>query len=594
MTTSTDHGATTEEGVDIADGYPGAAHMTYINEAGVEEDVLNQLRNNSDIANAIEKWSQSLAHGGEQATPSSFRSRSSAQYKGTFGHMSECAWAVENDDILSTLADVVESLSFQKVHFELFDTEQQDVWNQWAAMVDLDTVLRQASRELFKVSQVYIGMLWEKKIVEVRKDRISDTVKQLALEEEEDRKREGLEGDAPESEKPEKPKGPGRGKYVRPKRFPLELPTQLTIFDPTKIVPVGGLMFGRERFAYVASRNENEAFPSVMSGDVPDATVREMIQGKYTPSEGERAEFQELGIDPSRLWLMRQGAVFRHTLTRASYERFAPVRLKSALPILEMKGHLRNSDRASLVGNTNFIIVITKGTDKLPARAGEIENLQAQASVIARLPVLVGDHRLNVEIISPVLDNTLIESRWEVLDSRLVFKALQTFQPTIQGGNSSGGIKEAARVVARGLESRRHMLVRALERHIFREVLERNEGTQLEESPSLGFSPKRIALDYSHEVIAQILKLRDRGDISRETMLEELDYDQEVEVLRRARERLVHDPVFQSQTPHSSPTSNPYGTAAPGQQNNIGPNGQPRTEGGRPSGVTEDEPRTAS
>lgn len=588
----TDTGITTEVGMDIADGYPGAASMTYVNEAGVSEEVIDQLRNNNDIANAVEKWSQSLAHGGEFSTPSGFRSRASTQHKGVFGDMAQCAWAVENDDILSTLADVVESLSFQKVHFELFDTEQEDIWNQWAGDVDLDSVLRRASRELFKVSQVYIGLLWEKKIYEVRKDRISDTIKKLAEDDEQNRQREAG-GPAVEEEPQETPKkGPGRGKYVRAVKYPIEVPTALTIFDPTKIVPIGGLMFGRERFAYVASPGEDEVFPSIIDGTRPDSTVLQMIERKYTPTEGERKELQNLGVDPNRLWLMQTGSVFRHTLTKADYERFAPIRLKSALPILEMKGHLRASDRASLIGNTNFIIVITKGSDKLPAQAAEIENLQAQASVIARLPVLVGDHRLKVEIISPVLDNTLIESRWEVLDSRLVFKALQTFQPTIQGGNSSGGIKEAARVVARGLENRRHMLVRSFERHVFREALERNKGSRLEEHPSLGFSPKRIALDYTHEIIAQILKLRDRGDISRETMLEELDYDQDVEVLRRARERLETDPVFQSQTPHSSPTANPYqGNPAQQQQNNIGPNGQPRTEGGRPSGVTEEEPR---
>ena len=52
--------------------------------------------------------------------------------------MSQCAWAVENDDILSTLADVVEGLMWQKMRFELFDRDQQDMWNQWAAEVNLD------------------------------------------------------------------------------------------------------------------------------------------------------------------------------------------------------------------------------------------------------------------------------------------------------------------------------------------------------------------------------------------------------------------------------------------------------------------------
>ena len=35
----------------------------------------------------------------------------------------------------------------------------------------------------------------------------------------------------------------------------------------------------------------------------------------------------------------------------------------------------RAEDRAALIGNTNFIVVITKGTDKLPAKPAEIANL---------------------------------------------------------------------------------------------------------------------------------------------------------------------------------------------------------------------------
>jgi hypothetical protein len=262
-----------------------------------------------------------------------------------------------------------------------------------------------------------------------------------------------------------------------------------------------------------------------------------------------------------------------------------------------MKEHLRQSDRASLIGNTNFIVVITKGTDRLPAKPSEIANLQEQAKVIARLPVLVGDHRLNVEIVSPTLDNTLIDARWQVLDSRLVFKALGTYAPVTQGGTGGGGagVKEMSRVISKGLENQRHMMLRSIEEHIFAKIMERNEGV-LEEFPNLEFTPKRIALDFSTDIVNSILKLRDRGDISRETTLEELDFDQDLEVLRRGKERVLYDPIFESQTPFSSPTQNPYGPAAGGQPppppgDNVGPNGQPRTEGGRPPGTKEDKPR---
>jgi hypothetical protein len=196
------------------------------------------------------------------------------------------------------------------------------------------------------------------------------------------------------------------------------------------------------------------------------------------------------------------------------------------------------------------------------------------------------------------LDNTLIESRWQVLDSRLVFMALRSFQPIVQGGNSSGGVSEMSRVVSQGLENRRSQLVRALERGIFSRVMDRNE--ELDERPSLTFLPKHVSLDFKADIMTAILKLRDRGDISRETTLEELDFDQEVEARRRAKEIENYDPVFQSGTPFSSPQMNPYGVDPNNPDpNNPNPNQKvpakkkaaaPK-EPGRPAGVVEEEKR---
>ena len=202
-------------------------------------------------------------------------------------------------------------------------------------------------------------------------------------------------------------------------------------------------------------------------------------------------------------------------MTRAHQERHAALRLKPALEILEMKANLRASDRASLIGNTTFIVVITKGTDKLAAKPAEVANLQEQARVLARLPVLIGDRRLHVEIVAPPIDHTLQQSRWEVLDARLVFSALRSYAPVVQGGNSSGtGVSEMSRVIAKGLENRRHMILRTLEKRIFKAIMDRNAGTPVfDEMPSLRFTPKRIALDFSADIIGQILKLRDRCDI---------------------------------------------------------------------------------
>jgi len=565
----------------------------YVNEAGVPEDIMDELRSHREIASIIEKWSQTLS-GHVHPTLDVFGRKRWEGTRHVFAQMSLCAWAVENDDILSTLADVTEALSFNRCRFDLYDDDQEDVWNQWAGEIDLDSLLRSCARELFKVSQVYVGMWWGRRTYTVRDIPILDAVRQVDLfsqKRQEDILNSGATPPLPPD--PKELPGPGRGNRKRKKEFTVEVPTAMTIFDPTKILPVGTMMFDRQRYAYIATREESEAFEAALRGDVVDSMVLQLIERKYTPNGADIAACGELGVTADYLWLMRKDSVFRHTLTKAQYERFASVRLKGVLPILDMKDHLRAADRAALMGNANFIVVITKGSDKLPAKPAEIDNLREQAKVVARLPVLVGDHRLNVTIVAPPLDNTLIESRWQVLDSRLVFTALKSFQPIVQGGNASGGVSEMSRVVSQGLDNRRHQLVRALEQHVFAAIKERNEN--LDESPSLEFQPKRISLDFQADVMNAILKVRDRGDISRESTLEEIGFDEDVEVLRRAKEKMYYDRVFSSSTPYSSPVANPF---------SVGDNNNPPTPGtptppkqapdaGRPPGSTDSQPRTA-
>lgn len=522
--------------------------ISYVNEAGVPEEIAEQVVNHADVAASIERWMRTVSHVNSSPNRRSwdvFNRDDYTQSRNTFEVMAQCSLAVEEDDVLSTLAEVIEGLTFSKMGFGHHDEDEEDVWNQWARDVDLDSRTREIFRELFKVSQCYVGLWWDQRIFTVRT-------------------------------KPHLVHDRGRGNHKRRRKFPLVVPTAITIFDPAKVVPVGMLMFGQESFAYLADEDEDEAFERiVVEGGQPDTVVQRMLVGRYTPSKREQDELADLGIDVKRLWRFRPGSIFRHTLTRAQYERFAKVRLKSILPILELKHHLRMSDRASLIGSTNFIVVIKKGTDKLPARQAEVENLQEQARVVARLPILVGDHRLSVEIVTPRLDNTLIESRYQMLDARLVFKALQSFHPQTQGGNSGSHIKDISRVVARGLESRRHQMVRALERGIFAKIVEVNQGL-LEGTPHLQFMPRRISLEFNSDIVKAVMEVRDRGDMSRETMLEELDYDQETELLRRIRESEAADDVFQTHVPHDSPEGNSFQTGK---------------KGGRPTGATDSEER---
>lgn len=543
------------DGQDYGSSLSTPPRVSYVNEAGIPEEVAESVVRSQDVASAIESWMKktNIPRGRQYDV---FQRNKWSGVDHIFAQMGQAAAAVENDDILSTLADTIEGLAFQKMRFEMDDEDQQDIWNQIARDLNMDEFLKKMWRELFKTSQVYVGVWW---------DRRSYTVRTPAIQ----------EGDIdPETGKPVD--NPGKGNRKRKKRFDVIVPSALTVFDPTKVIPVGNLMFGRERFAYHASRDEHDAFESVMSGQAIDETILRLIERKYEPGRGEAGVLGDLGVDADRLWLFKKQTCFRHTLTRADYERFASVRLKSVLEVLDMKQHLRASDRATLIGSTNFIVVIKKGSDKHPARQAEIDNLKEQARVVARMPILVGDHRLQVDIVTPSREHTLDEDRYWALDSRLVFRALQSFSPSaLSSGQNSSQVSELSRVVALGMESRRHQMARTLESDLFATAVDLNP-SQLDERPKLAFTPKRITLQIDAQFIKAILELRDRGDISRETMLEEVDYDQDVEAMRRMREKMVYDPVFQSQVPHSSPDSNPFADGR---------------SGGRPPGKTETQPR---
>lgn len=560
-------------GSDVNQVREGRASVAYVNEAGVPEEVAQAVVRSQDISSAIEKWSSGLRSGAQASRSWDLFNRAAYSHNGNvFGTFAALHRAVEHDDILSTLADTIERIAITKTKFEMYDNDQEDCWNQIADGLQLETRLREMWREIFKISQVYVGVWWEQKTFKVRTKPVAeDFVIQPPLGP------DPVTGIVPDPSeiiaKQEEGKTKRKGNRTRKKQFAVEVPTAFTIFDPTKVIPVGTLMFNRERFAYCASRGEDENFSKVFNQDAPlvDETVLKLIAGKYRPTAEERAFCTANEVDPDRLWLFNEDACFRHTLTRPQYQRYSDCRLKSTLELLDMKAHLRASDRSALIGATNFIVVIRKGSDKIPARQAEIENLQEQAKVVARMPILVGDHRLQVDIVTPSTDNTLAADRYDTIDNRLIFRALTGFTlPKSGGGLGGGDEKTLAHVVARGMESMRAELMTTIGRRVYQAVLDKNPGV-LDEFPKSAFTPRRVSLDINVDVINAMLKLRDRGDLSRQTTLEEVDFDQDVEALRRSREREVYDAVFTSIVPFSSPDATPF---------------QSGSQGGRPAGST--------
>lgn len=452
-----------------------------------------------------------------------------------FGQMA-LAYDAIDDDIISTVLDTSESIAFQKVTFESEDKDQENIWNQIGRDLDLDSFVRAAFRELAIVSQVYPVRWWGQK---------SYTVE-----------------------------GKGEGGRSRRKEYNLSVPVGLGFLDPTRVVPVNGDIFGGSELAWIAS---DEELGLVNSADNEDRLTRALFLRRYQPSKSEEKKLQKEDIETDRLVLLNPEFVFRHTLTKAPFERWANLRMKSLFPLLDLKHQLREMDRAWLLGGINFVVLVTRGTDDRPAGVAEVTETAAMVRAQSKSPIIVTDHRINIEIITPDVTHILNDEKWKVLDERILMKMWGTFQiPSEVGGRETS--LTLGKVISRGLASRRHMLKRSIEKEIVRYTQEHplNADLDFKEKVRLEFRPRHIELEFDPTLITMLQELRDRGDLSRETILSELGFDQELEAMRREREDDEYGDTF---VPVNVPFDSPDKTT-PGGAGRKG--GQP--PGNDPSG----------
>ena len=483
------------------------------------------------------------------------------------------------DDVIGGAADLTESLALSATDIYSPDDDEQDAWNQWAAEFDMDSRLREAWRILYADSQFVAATEWARRSYTVR--------------------------------------GRTAAGNARRRVFDLLVPTSMTFLDSRKVTPVGTLMFRREHLAYIADAREATLFDQILArrdGIVPvnpsglpggfgfgrlvprsgvpapsiapeDDIVERLLVGRYEPSADERAELNADGVTSGDLFLLDYRFAFRHTLTRPTYQRFADVRLASCFELLDLKNLLRSMDRAHLLGGSNFIVLVRKGTDQLPAQQPEITALRESVNTIAQVPVIVGDHRLSIDIVTPKLDVTLNTSRYDLIDRRLTARALGTFVPT--GADQADPLK-LGKVIGRNLESRRRMLRRSFEAHLFEPI--RRTNPDITQRAKLAFSPATIALSFDAAFASFLLDLREAKELSRDTILSQFDLDQRDEARQREREADLYDDIFQTIVPHGAnpPTagggSGDGGDGPDGVRPSSGPTRLARRSGGRQAG----------
>lgn len=502
----------------LLDQLEGGNTATVINETGLSDAmVYSALQEQHPEVAALTRWTQSMHRG--RGVGGLFDRDKYVTPHGVFSQMRTAQHAVENDNIVAGVLETTEALAFSRMTVNCFDEDEEDVWNQVIDDLDLDSRFREMWGELFTYSQFYVATWWGTKSYKVGG------------------------------------RDPKTGVRRKKEYTNLRVPVALTILDPLKVVPVGNMMFNQEQLCYIANRDEGHMITSFIdSNRSDDQIISNLIVGPYEPpDETERVRLAEMGLAQSQLFVLNPEFVWRHTATRPQYKRFADVRMKSVFELLDLKTQLREMDRAHLLGGTNFIVLVTKGTDAVPGKPEEIINLQQQMRTMAKVPVIVGDHRLKIEIITPKLDQTLDEKRHSLIDSKIAVRLFQQFVVSGAQGRTDDSLK-MARVVARGLESRRYMLKKAFEREILNKVYDMND--QFKEEPKLVFHPHQIALDFDVDLANYLLDLRDRGDVSRETILAQIDLNEDDEAQKRKEEKKNgYDAVFQTQVPFSTPAA---------------------------------------
>lgn len=572
----------------------GSEPTQWLNASGLDDvEVLPNVR---EVASALTQWVQDGKT--KKRDGNLFDRRKFLAPDNPYEQMRIARMAVTDDDVVSGIADVTEGLIFQGVRAESPEEDEADVFNQMNADLNLDNYLRQAYRELFTYSQVITATWWGKKeyVPRGRSIVIPPLEKKVDPATGVETYVEPLD---PKTNRPVKPtKGPRRKKKIE-----VYCPTKIITLDPTKVVPVGTRVFGEDRLAWQATKGMMETWAAeVDQGVSRDAIMTTLFLGKYEPSKEEKASLAELGVDTERLLELNPQYVWRHALTKADYEPFPEVRMRSIFRLLDLKNQLMEADRVQLVGAANYILLVKKGTKEDPAYPEEIANLKDNFDVVAKLPVIISDHRLEIEIITPKTDSTLDGAKYDTIDKRIVTRLLGSLSSNTQGQRNESTLT-MARMVARVLENRRHMLKRQIEQRLYKEVTghNRNKGV-FEDTPSLAFTPRNVQLDNDSQMIQAIMATRNTKDLSRQSWLEFLGFDQEVEAQRRELEEELYDPIFQTAVPFNSPANGgpppPGGAAEPpqvsggrggrpvgGGQSKQSPQGQakPRTAGGNPS-----------
>lgn len=288
----------------------------------------------------------------------------------------------------------------------------------------------------------------------------------------------------------------------------------------------------------------------------------------------------DLTIAGKVLYTLNDQMVKRTTMPKGASAYPRPL-LTSNFALLEAKRLLNVMDYALLQGGTNYIVVAKVGSDKLPGQQPEVDNLMNQVRVASRSGVLVGDHRIDIEIITPELKELLNPEKRKLV-GRKITQALLRIPEQVTGDGGTEGIKAEMTLTGNTVTGDRRDMRRHLENGPYRQIVKRNPSRFKKAAPTIWFPP--IILTDSKDFYDAVLKTRDRGDIPRKWSVEMLGFNFEAGVEQRKREQAagLDELMVPGNVPFSDPSQGPQDNNTgrpPGSSPNNGRNGAPAPAG---------------
>lgn len=506
----------TELGIEILEELNSADTVLFENRSGLPDDQVQaaikeqypELLSRSDIAKLDDWMGNSKVRGRSGGI---FSQNKYVAPEKIFDQFKSAAKAAKDDDIFSNAVETTEQLAFKRVDIEsrTDDENETNIWDQIKDHMKLEKKMREIWRELFILSQCYVAVVWERKDFKVKGS--TET-----------------------------------GKKSKKVFKNLLVPKGLMILDPCKVIPVGDFSFGQERLAYIADLPEAKDIDSKLAGpNSADLFVDQLIDRKYEPSMLEEMELARITGQYSlrdRLYLLKPENVWRITSTRPDYQRFADVRAMSVFPWLDMKHNLQEMDRTDILGNLNAIILVKKGAPNEVASNAELAQAAAQVQQSSRLPIIVSDHRLEIEIITRKTDHTLRAERYNMIDSRMTARLYQIPQTgNYAAGTATDNSPGLFKIVASTMESRRDNIRDSIVENVLDRIYEMNDSLNGEPVVRM----RRIALDFDPHWAKYVFDLFALDQVSHSTVLAEVDLDIEDEVIKKRKEEKLYSDVFE-------------------------------------------------